>query len=97
MSWRKGTIKRRIWQRVRLQVLERDGYRCVTCGRAGRLEVDHIIPLDKSGPKYAPGNLQTLCRPCHFLKSGRERIAANETPEQARCRALIDAKLNDVV
>ena len=96
MSWRTGGIDPRKWAKVRLQVLDRDGWRCVKCGRAGRLECDHIIPLDKSGPKYALGNLQTLCRPCHFAKSGRERVAAHESPEQARWRALIEERLADV-
>ena len=36
----------RAWRRVRLLVFERDGYRCRCCGKAGRLECDHIVPLD---------------------------------------------------
>ena len=53
---------------------DRDGWRCVKCGRAGRLEVDHIVPVFKGGAMWELDNLQTLCRtPCHFAKSAGER------------------------
>ena len=98
MSWRKGDIDRKRWGRVRLQVLDRDNWRCQKCRKPGaRFEVDHIIPLHKGGAKYALSNLQTLCRsPCHFDKTAKENIAANETPEQARWRALIEERLADL-
>ena len=56
-------------------VLERDGYRCqaVGCGKAGRLEVDHVIPMHRGGDAYDLANLQALCAfPCHAAKSRRE-------------------------
>ena len=62
------------WRRVRLAVLERDGWRCRKCGRAaGRLEVDHIVPLNKGGAAYELANLQALCRGDHFRKSAIDR------------------------
>ena len=52
MSWRKGRRPNaRIWKLVRLRALDRDGWHCVQCGKYGRLEVDHIIPLDRPGSK----------------------------------------------
>ena len=60
------------WAILRLAVLTRDGYRCVKCGRAGRLEVDHIRPIKNGGERYSMANLQTLCRTCHFKKTGQE-------------------------
>lgn len=68
-------INRTIWQPIRLQVLRRDFYKCVKCGRAGAaLEVDHIQPLGEGGAYYDLNNLQSLCRdPCHFDKTKRER------------------------
>ena len=66
MSWRKHKIDRRKWALVRLQVLDRDGWRCVQCGKAGRLEVDHVTPMESDGAVYEKRNLQALCRPCHF-------------------------------
>ena len=60
------------WARLRRFVKDRDGWRCRECGKAGRLEVDHILPVHKGGAFWDAGNLQTLCRPCHFAKSARE-------------------------
>ena len=34
---------------ARRQVFKRDGYRCVDCGRAGKLEGDHVVPLHRGG------------------------------------------------
>lgn len=67
-------INRRRWAHVRFQVLRRDAWKCVKCSRRGRLQVDHVIPLDKGGPKYEIANLQTLCEPCHFAKTAGEII-----------------------
>ncbi len=52
-------------------ILERDGYRCVVCGRGKadgvELHVDHIKPKDKGG-KAIIENGQTLCSQHNFLK-----------------------------
>ena len=40
------------WAAARRAVFERDGYRCVQCSRAGRLECDHVTPLDKGGDPW---------------------------------------------
>jgi len=59
-------------ERVRYEVLKRDGGRCVLCGASSRdgvrLEVDHIVPRSKGGSNE-PVNLQTLCAPCNRGKS----------------------------
>ena len=44
-----------------------------TCLKAGRLEVDHLVPLEKGGQPYAMENLGSKCRPCHFAKTSIER------------------------
>ena len=57
------------WKRVRKEVLRRDGYRCVFCGKdvSGykKSRIDHIVPL-KEEPSLGldPKNLRTLCAPC---------------------------------
>ena len=76
----------RRWARVRRMVFRRDGYRCRSCGRAGRLECDHVVPLRRGGAPYDPVNLQTLCRGCHVEKTAGENRKPD--PEQDRWRAL---------
>ena len=64
---------RKLPPQVRRRVLQRDGYRCQHCGRAGRLEVDHIAcALRTAEAELALDNLQALCRECHGAKTRRE-------------------------
>ena len=77
----------RRWRRVRRAVLDRDGWRCRKCGRAGRLEVDHIDP-DSGRDPFDMANLQALCRGCHIAKTALE----NKRPiskEQADWQVLV--------
>jgi 5-methylcytosine-specific restriction endonuclease McrA len=61
---------------VRLQVLERDAYRCRYCaGFAGHLCIDHVLPQSRGG-EHTPDNLVTACKPCNSRKR-------NRTPEEA--------------
>lgn len=58
----------------RLRILARDGFRCVLCQRPKpeeKLQVDHIIPLHRGGPDQE-SNMQTVCIPCHLLKTQQE-------------------------
>ena len=66
-------LKSARWRRLRRIVFERAGWRCEECGRAGRLECDHKVPLHRGGEVWALSNLQALCRGCHIEKSRRER------------------------
>lgn len=56
---------------LKKQILERDGYKCVICGRTEKegyeLHIDHILPKDKGG-KATLENGQTLCSICNFRK-----------------------------
>ena len=79
------------WRRFRLQVFERDGWRCRSCGRAGRLECDHIVPLSRGGAPFDLGNAQALCRGCHVTKSRGERPPKRESELRRRWRALVEA------
>ena len=72
-------LDRKRWAHVRRQVLNRDNWRCQSCGAYGN-EADHVRPLQRGGDPYALANLQTLCRPCHLAKTRRE----NERPDAAR-------------
>ena len=60
-----------IFAKVRFKVLQKDGFKCVACGRASKeiqLHIDHIIPLAKEGQNVFE-NYQTLCRDCNLGKS----------------------------
>ena len=81
----------RRWAHVRRFVLTRDGWRCVICGRAGRLEVDHITPMvrEPGQDPYDPNGLQALCRRCHIEKTRAENRRPL-TPQELAWRELVD-------
>ena len=66
-------INRRVQARFRRQVLDRDGWRCVRCGKASRLEAHHIIPVEAGGEAADPDNGLTLCIGCHLAHHGNEQ------------------------
>ena len=83
------------WAAVRREAFKRDGYRCRCCGRAGRLECDHVVPLD-ADPRQDPydlSGLQTLCRACHIAKTADENRRPL-TPAELAWRELVDELAN---
>ena len=86
------------WKVLRMAILERDSFRCKSCGGAGRLEVDHIKPV-RSHPalSYEPSNLQALCPSCHTRKTRIEcgHPAPIQTPARdAWAKAVADLATN---
>lgn len=74
---RKEAIKRersKLNASLRYDVLKRDNFRCVICGRSAAdgvtLHVDHIKPISKGG-KTELNNLRTLCDYCNLGKSDK--------------------------
>lgn len=71
------TVRNNVPLRLRLRVLDRDGFRCVLCGRspailAGvQLHIDHVVPVSRGGRATAE-NLRTLCAECNV---GRGSVA----------------------
>ena len=59
-------LNKRKWAAFRKAVFERDGWRCVVCSGAGRLEAHHIKPLADGGEPYDMKNSATYCRDCHI-------------------------------
>ena len=57
----------RAYQRLRRRILERQGYRCGECGRAGILELHHRNG-DRTDDRET--NLQPLCVGCHHAIHG---------------------------
>lgn len=59
---------------LRYNVMKRDGFRCVLCGRDAsdgvKLHVDHIVPIAKGG-KTIKSNLRTLCEDCNIGKKDK--------------------------
>ena len=85
------------WQRTRGEVFERDGWRCVKCGKAGRLEADHVVPLhvDPAQDPYAVAGCQTLCWRCHIDKTAGEN--SRPDPARERWRALIAERMSETL
>jgi 5-methylcytosine-specific restriction protein A len=72
------------WRKVRLVVLERDGYRC-RIGGPGCLvdadQVDHVISWRLGGAVLDPENLRAACRHCNASRGG---VLGGSKPAQRR-------------
>ena len=55
----------RTWERTRQGAFATHGRRCSKCGKAGRLEVHHVVSLQHGGDNSL-ANLTPLCRGCHI-------------------------------
>ena len=55
------------WQRMRLETMNRDGFKCRSCGNdKSTLNVHHRYYVRGRAPwEYDPDTLRTLCEPCH--------------------------------
>lgn len=80
------------WPALRLQAKRRDNFACVQCGKRGRLEVDHVIPVRKAPAKaFDLSNLQTLCGGpdgCHSKKT-RHESGRDADPARQQWRELV--------
>lgn len=65
------------WGQIRREALDRDGWRCRNCGKAGRLEVHHVLKLRDGGTNDL-ANLRSLCVGCHLAEHRKP------VPPQAR-------------
>ena len=70
MALSKRELKSGKWQKLRIQILDRDGWQCAICNRPADT-VDHIYPRIKGGDMWALDNLQSLCKSCNSRKGGR--------------------------
>ena len=61
------TVKRKISRRA---LFARDGWKCVYCGSAGRLTLDHVVPRSRGGDSVWE-NVVTACGPCNLRKGDR--------------------------
>ena len=90
------SLRRKSWAAVRRAVFARDSFRCVECGRAGKLECDHIAPLQREPGQdpFDPNGLQTLCKACHIEKT-RSENRRELTSAEAEWRRLVDQLLDE--
>jgi len=70
-----GRGARTVSKSMRFQVLRRDNFRCVYCGRSPgvdevRLHIDHVVPWSKGGETVIE-NLRTSCRECNLGKGAK--------------------------
>ena len=93
MNWAtRNGIKKGRWARVRRRVLVRDRFRCKLCGKAGRMEIDHIVPLhvDPEQDPYRLDGLQSACRACHLDKTSRENRRPMTAAQEGWRRLVAD-------
>lgn len=77
-NWSKSRQERgygRAWEKQRLRALKRDNYLCIPCQETGYTTpatiVDHKIPKAEGGTDDM-NNLQSICSPCHKIKTQEE-------------------------
>ena len=62
-------LQRPEWKAKRLEILERDGNKCVKCGETKRLHVHHLsYTKGRDAWEYPNDNLVTLCGECHKVE-----------------------------
>jgi 5-methylcytosine-specific restriction protein A len=81
---RRGTAAERgydaAWQRLRLRILERDGYICHWCTSPANT-VDHVVPLVFGGARLDESNLVAACLSCNASRGGKARAEAKRRRE----------------
>ena len=78
------------WEKVRNQVLERDNYKCVVCGKPAT-QVHHIhLRSKRKDLLYVKNNLVSLCNDCHCHQSTEGLREVNERIAKAMYLSLDD-------
>lgn len=75
----KDKLKNPLWQKRRLQIFEKDKWRCKQCGNhESELQVHHVDYIPGINPwEYPDDMLITLCHICHGKENGREKLEYN--------------------
>ena len=73
--------------KLRREVMERDGYRCVDCGSQKHLQVDHKLSVFHGGETEID-NLKTRCRDCNLAKGTDLPVPRRPRPPAGRINPL---------
>lgn len=62
-------LRNPLWQKKRLEILQRDNFTCILCGdKETELHIHHEEYIRGRKPwEYENDKLKTLCKHCHFL------------------------------
>jgi hypothetical protein len=87
------------WQKKRLEILNRDNWRCVCCGDTEQtLNVHHIqYDCDIENPwDYENGFLATVCEDCHAsVRENRFYIPWMNFPQAVSWDFITDSRIED--
>lgn len=75
------------WFKIREEILERDGKRCVNCSTKSNLVIHHIVPISSRGTNQA-SNLVTLCRDCHRSAHNHRVRETDDSSTQTSSRTI---------
>ena len=84
---KRQTLYTENWDSIRKLVYQRDGNRCVMCGKRGKLHCHHIVPV-KISKDNSLSNLVSVCNKCHrkleevgfaILERGGGRVEIKKT------------------
>jgi hypothetical protein len=87
------------WQKLRLEIMERDGWTCKSCGATGNgvtLNVHHAYYESGKAPwEYPTDTLVTWCEDCHTkIHKAQRQIAIMLSTHDFR---TIEAKTTDII
>ena len=63
-------LKTEYWKSIRINVLKRDGYKCVCCQSKSKLQVHHTTYKHLGKEYLHMEELVTVCRMCHEITHG---------------------------
>lgn len=91
MSEYSDKLKHPLWQKKRLEILNRDGFKCRACGGEDEmLHVHHLRYLKARDPwDYNNSSLVTLCHVCHDMEHAEFQAAKHTLIDSFRDRGAL--------
>lgn len=83
------SVRTSISKRIRFEVLKRDSFTCVYCGRKApevKLHIDHVVPIAKGGTSEII-NLVSSCQDCNL---GKAAVSLSEKDLDEKVKKQID-------